>query len=64
MQGDLGILSLPKGFRLRWRIFDIWTPRWRLGESDSSLSKSQHRLPDLLHLPVHAQQRNYKSVWW
>ena len=45
-------------------LFTTWSPRWRLGESLCSFPKSLRRLPDLLHLPVDAQQCNYKKVWW
>ena len=64
MLESLGKVSQGLPTRLRWRIFSIWAPRWRLGESLCSFPKSQRRQPDLLHLPVDAQQRNYKKVWW
>ena len=32
-------------------------------ESDSSFSKSQHQLPDLLHLSVHPQPRNNRDKY-
>ena len=49
---------------LLWEIFNIWTPGWRLRESDSSFSKNQHQLQDLLHLSVHSQPRINKYVGW
>ena len=54
-------LYLSENQRLRWRIFNIWSPRWRLGARHGSFSKDELQLPDLFHVSVDPQQRGHKK---